>query len=190
MLRFQLLTRERVVQVHVDEWRVEVQEGERAQDLLKQQQEAPQQGHMARCLVPAACLRYHNPTCACSFATEHAVVHTALQETLPFTSSVCINPSRIRDEILPFTCACMGLFGLTHTAHHITAAGSVSCLGHQLQAQAFWFQDCLPAACPAELRARRLLWSSSSISQCKQSQCRSRGNLEQCMCCAAGRCMS
>ena len=37
------------LQVHVDQWKVEVQEGERAQDLLKQQQDAPHPTTAARC---------------------------------------------------------------------------------------------------------------------------------------------
>ena len=37
-----------VIQVHVDEWIVEVQEGERFQDMLKQQHDAPPDGKVAR----------------------------------------------------------------------------------------------------------------------------------------------
>ena len=36
------------LQVHVDVWKVEVEEGDRAQDLLKQQQAAPQQTAVSR----------------------------------------------------------------------------------------------------------------------------------------------
>lgn len=36
------------MQVHVDEWRVEVQEGERFQDMLKQQHDTPPDGKVAR----------------------------------------------------------------------------------------------------------------------------------------------
>ena len=36
------------MQVHVDEWRVEVQEGERSQDMLKQQQDATPDSRIAR----------------------------------------------------------------------------------------------------------------------------------------------
>lgn len=36
------------MQVHVDEWRVEVQEGERYQDLLKQQHDALPDSKVAR----------------------------------------------------------------------------------------------------------------------------------------------
>ena len=37
-----------LMQVHVDEWRVEVQEGERYQDLLKQQHDALPDSKVAR----------------------------------------------------------------------------------------------------------------------------------------------
>ena len=37
-----------LMQVHVDEWRVEVQEGERFQDMLKQQHDAPSDSKVAR----------------------------------------------------------------------------------------------------------------------------------------------
>lgn len=37
-----------LMQVHVDEWRVEVQEGERFQDMFKQQHDAPPDGTVAR----------------------------------------------------------------------------------------------------------------------------------------------
>lgn len=36
------------MQVHVDEWKVEVQEADKAQPLLKQQQEAPPVSNVAR----------------------------------------------------------------------------------------------------------------------------------------------
>lgn len=37
-----------LLQVHVEEWRVEVQEGERWQDLVKQQHDAPADSQVAR----------------------------------------------------------------------------------------------------------------------------------------------
>lgn len=37
-----------LLQVHVEEWRVEVQEGERWQDLVKQQHDAPPDSRVAR----------------------------------------------------------------------------------------------------------------------------------------------
>lgn len=39
------------LQVNVDEWKVEVQEGERAQDLLKQQQDTTHLATATRCLL-------------------------------------------------------------------------------------------------------------------------------------------
>lgn len=41
--------RSSLLQVTVDEWKVEVQEGERAQDLLKQQRDAPHPATGSRC---------------------------------------------------------------------------------------------------------------------------------------------
>ena len=39
------------LQVHVDQWKVEVQESERAQDLLKQQQDAAHPTTAPRCFL-------------------------------------------------------------------------------------------------------------------------------------------
>lgn len=47
------------VQVHVDEWRVEVQEGERFQDMLKQQHDAPPDGKEARAVYELTAVVAH-----------------------------------------------------------------------------------------------------------------------------------
>ncbi len=52
-----------LMQVHVDEWRVEVQEGKRFQDLLKQQHDAPPHAKVAR---SAALIQIFGPS------SEHA----------------------------------------------------------------------------------------------------------------------
>ncbi|KAA6420138.1 MAG: PAB-dependent poly(A)-specific ribonuclease subunit 2, partial [Trebouxia sp. A1-2] len=47
------------VQVHVDEWRVEVQEGERFQDMLKQQHDTPPDGKVARAVYELTAVVAH-----------------------------------------------------------------------------------------------------------------------------------
>ncbi|KAL0035726.1 hypothetical protein WJX77_000104 [Trebouxia sp. C0004] len=47
------------VQVHIDEWRVEVQEGERFQDMLKQQHDAPPDGKVARAVYELTAVVAH-----------------------------------------------------------------------------------------------------------------------------------